>query len=180
MCAAFPERIRRVITCTTRQPRDAELAGVDYHFMDEAAFARKIAAGEFLEHARVHQNFYGTRRSDVDALFAQGFDLLLNLDVQGAASVRAVAAVDARLRHALASIFIMPPSFEELNGRLSGRGTESREELERRLRVATQEMEQWPSYDFCLESHGRDEDFEQLKSVYFAEKMRVSRHYPAP
>ena len=175
MCSTFPQCIRRVITCTTRKPRNTEIADVDYHFMDRATFEGKIAAGEFLEYAKVHQNFYGTRRADVDILLAQGFDLLLNLDVQGAASVRAAAVVDARLHRALTSIFVMPPSFEELCQRLSGRGTESIEELEHRLRVATREMEQWSFYDYRLESQGRDEDFESLKSVYLAEKMRVSR-----
>ncbi|MDR1816925.1 MAG: guanylate kinase [Puniceicoccales bacterium] len=174
MTAFFPPAVlRRVVTCTTRAPRGTERDGHDYHFLARDAFEREAAAGNFLEHALVHGNRYGTRRSDVlDALRA-GNDLLLNLDVQGADSVRAAAAGDPVLRAALVSMFILPPSRAELRRRLAGRGTDHPDEIERRLRVAESEMQMRWRYDYCLVSGDREADFERVKAVYLAEKMRV-------
>jgi guanylate kinase len=173
MTAAFPENILRVITCTTRAPRGDEKDGVDYHFFSPEVFEAKVAAGEFLEHARVHRNCYGSLKADVLTHLERGHDLLLNLDVQGADTVRAVAKGDAVLRRSLVSLFLMPPSRVELRLRLSGRGTDSPEEVENRMRIAEEEMLRWNRYDYCLVSRSREEDFERIKSVYLAEKMRV-------
>ncbi len=173
MTAAFPEKIRRVITCTTRAPRGNERDGVDYRFFDKEIFEEKIAAGEFLEHAVVHQNRYGTRKDDVFAHLEKGFDLLLNLDVQGAGIVREAAKKDARLARSLVSVFLMPPSRDELRARLAGRGTDRHDEVERRMRVAETEMQCWRDYDYCLLSGERESDFERIKAVYLAEKMKT-------
>jgi guanylate kinase len=173
MTAAFPENILRVITCTTRAPRGGEKDGVEYHFFSSDIFEAKVAAGEFLEHARVHRNCYGSLKADVLTHLECGHDLLLNLDVQGADTVRAVAKGDAVLRRSLVSLFLMPPSREELRLRLSGRGTDSLEEVEHRMRIAEEEMLRWNRYDYCLVSRSREEDFERIKSIYVAEKMRV-------
>lgn len=173
MTATFPDRIRRVITCTTRAPRGTERNGIDYHFFSTPEFEQKITAGEFLEHAVVHQNRYGTRKADVYQHLENGFDLLLNLDVQGAGIVRAVAEQDEFLRRSLVSIFLMPPNREELLRRLQGRGTDHPEEVARRLRVAEEEIARWQDYDYCLVSGERDADFEKIKAVYLAEKMRA-------
>ncbi|MDR2845198.1 MAG: guanylate kinase [Puniceicoccales bacterium] len=173
MTAAFPAHIRRVITCTTRPPRGTEVDGTDYHFYDAAGFDAGVAAGAFLEHALVHQNRYGTRKADVYAHLEKGLDLLLNLDVQGAGTVRAVAQDDAILRRSLVSVFIMPPSREELHSRLTGRGTDAPDEVARRLRTAETEMRHWPHYDYCLVSRDRETDFENIRAIYLAEKMRV-------
>ena len=173
LAAAFPERIRRVVTCTTRMPRKGEVDGVDYHFLDGAAFDAKVAEGEFLEYALVHGRYYGTRWADVWRGLEEGWDLLLNLDVQGADAVRLAASRDARLGGALASVFIMPPSLEALQQRLAERGTDSGEEVARRLGVARVEMEAWQRYDYCLTSGDRERDFERIRAVYLAEKMRV-------
>ncbi|MDR3229590.1 MAG: guanylate kinase [Puniceicoccales bacterium] len=172
---AFPAQIRRVITCTTRPPRGAERDGEDYHFFSRSEFEARVTAGEFLENALVHGNLYGTRKADVYSLLAGGFDLLLNLDVQGAGTVRETARDDATLRRSLVSLFLMPPGRAELEARLAGRGTETAVEMARRLRTAEEEMLHWPNYDYCLISGGREEDFERAKAVYLAEKMRV-RH----
>jgi guanylate kinase len=173
MTAAFPESIRRVITCTTRDPRGGERDGVDYHFLSPEVFEAKVAAGEFLEHAHVHRNRYGSLKADVLTHLERGYDLLLNLDVQGADTVRAVAKSDPVLRRSLVSLFLMPPNYGELRERLSGRGTDSPEEVEHRMRVAEEEMLRWNRYDYCLVSRKREEDFERIKGVYLAEKMRV-------
>ncbi|MBQ8722749.1 MAG: guanylate kinase [Opitutales bacterium] len=173
MTAAFPQNIRRVVTCTTRPPRGTEKNGEDYFFLSHEEFERGIAAGEFLEHARVHSNRYGTRHAQVREILDAGRDVLLNLDVQGAATVRRVAQKDARIARALVSVFIMPPSVEELRERLTGRGTDAPDEIERRMRVALDEMARWREYDYCLVSGSREQDFERIRALYFAAKMRV-------
>ncbi|MBP3302041.1 MAG: guanylate kinase [Opitutales bacterium] len=173
MTAAFPQNIRRVVTCTTRPPRGTEKNGQDYFFLSHEEFERGIAAGDFLEHARVHSNRYGTRHAQVREILDAGRDVLLNLDVQGAATVRRVAQKDARIARALVSVFIMPPSVEELRERLTGRGTDAPDEIERRMRVALDEMARWREYDYCLVSGSREQDFERIRALYFAAKMRV-------
>lgn len=173
MTDAFPRGIRRVVTCTTRPPRGNERHGRDYFFLTHDEFERGIAAGEFLEHARVHSNRYGTRHAQVREILDAGADVLLNLDVQGAATVRRAAKNDAWLSRALVSVFIMPPSVEELRARLTGRGTDAPDEIERRMRVALDEMARWREYDFCLLSGSRERDFERIRAIYLAAKMRV-------
>ena len=173
MTAAFPQDIRRVVTCTTRAPRGSERHGIDYFFLSREEFERGVAAGDFLEHAQVHSNRYGTRHAQVREILDAGRDVLLNLDVQGAATVRRVAQRDDRVARAMVSVFIMPPSGEELRARLTGRGTDAPDEIERRMRVALDEMARWREYDFCLVSGSRDRDFERIRAVYLAAKMRV-------
>lgn len=173
MTAAFPQNIRRVVTCTTRAPRGTEKNGVDYFFLSREEFERGVAAGDFLEHAQVHSNRYGTRHAQVREILDAGQDVLLNLDVQGAATVRRLAQTDNLLSRALVSVFIMPPNVEELRSRLTGRATDAPDEIERRLRVAVDEMARWQEYDYCLVSGSRAEDFERIKSLYFAAKMRI-------
>lgn len=173
MTEAFPHDIRRVVTCTTRPPRGTERHGIDYFFLSNEEFECGIAAGDFLEHARVHSNRYGTRHAQVREILAGGSDVLLNLDVQGAASVRRVAEKDDRLARALVSVFIMPPGVEELRARLTGRGTDAPDEIERRMRVALDEMARWREYDYCLVSGSRERDFERIRAIYLAAKMRV-------
>lgn len=173
MTAAFPQAIRRVVTCTTRAPRGAEKHGEDYFFLSREEFERGIAAGDFLEHAQVHSNRYGTRHAQVREILDAGCDVLLNLDVQGAATVRRVAEKDDRIARALVSVFIMPPSVEELRARLTGRGTDAADEIERRMRVALDEMARWREYDYCLVSGSRERDFERICAIYLAAKMRV-------
>lgn len=173
MTAAYPEALERIVTCTTRAPRAGETDGVHYHFLSRPEFEAQVAAGEFLEHAHVHSNLYGTRKREVRDRLLAGRDLLLNLDVQGAALVRAAAADDPVLGPALESVFIMPPSREELRARLSGRGTDRPEEIERRLKVAEDEMRRWREYARCLVSADRESDFERIRAVYLAAKMRT-------
>ena len=173
MTAAFPQEISRAVTCTTRAPRGGECHGSDYFFLSHEEFERGVAAGDFLEHARVHSNCYGVRHAQVEEILTAGKNVLLNLDVQGAASVRALAKTNPRIADALVSVFIMPPSVEELRSRLTGRGTDAADEIERRMRVALDEMTRWGEYDFCLVSGDRESDFERICAIYAAAKMRT-------
>lgn len=174
LLGALPN-LRRAVTCTTRAPRSGERAGVDYHFLEAAEFARRVKAGEFLEHARVYGNDYGTLRAEVTDHLAAGCDVLLAIDVQGAASVRERAVADTVLGRALVEVFVMPPSLAELEERLRSRGTEDAAIIERRLAAARQEISQWPRYDYVLVSRTREDDLRRLRAIVEAERMRRSR-----
>lgn len=159
-------QIERVVTSTTRQPRGGEIDTVDYYFFDHDTFKAKIEAGDFYEYAHVHSNLYGTLKSEVQDKLATGTDLLLNIDVQGAAQMRETSQNDPLLKGHVVTVFIMPPSVEELEARLRGRGTDAEDEVQRRMRVALEEMEQSPHYDYTILSGSRDEDFAAMKAIY--------------
>jgi len=165
MLAEIPE-VERVVTSTTRKPRGGETDKVDYYFFDHETFEAKIAAGEFYEHAHVHSNLYGTLKSEVQDKLAAGTDLLLNIDVQGAAQMRETANNDPLLKGNVITVFIMPPSTDELEARLRGRGTDAEDEVQRRMQVAIDEMQQSEHYDHIILSGSKDEDFEALKAIY--------------
>jgi guanylate kinase len=167
MLSELPQ-IQRVVTSTTRPPREGEVDRVDYYFFDHATFQAKIDAGEFYEHAHVHSNRYGTLKSEVQDKLAAGTDLLLNMDVQGAAHMRKTAQTDPLLKGKVLTVFIMPPSTEALEARLRGRGTDAEDEVQRRMKVAIEEMKQSPHYDHTILSGTRDEDFAALKAIYEA------------
>ena len=161
------------VSCTTRAPRPGEVDGRDYHFLSVAEFERRIAAGEFLEHAQVHGNFYGTLRQTILDSMNSGRDVLMDVDIQGAARIRANA--DARVRAALVDIFLMPPSMDELRRRLLKRGTESPEQLDVRLRNAKTEMAAWRNYRYTMLSGTPMQDFENFRAIMQSERMRSSR-----
>lgn len=169
MLAEVPQ-VERVVTSTTRQPRGGEVDTVDYYFFDHDTFKAKIEAGEFYEYAHVHSNLYGTLQSEVQDKLAAGTDLLLNIDVQGAAQMRETAQNDPLLKGKVVTVFIMPPSTEELEARLRGRGTDAEDEVQRRMKVAIDEMQQAAHYDHTILSGSRDEDFAALKAIYEAAK----------
>jgi len=161
------------VSCTTRQPRFGETHGKEYFFLTVEEFQEKIAAGEFLEHALVHGNHYGTLRSEVIGRLEAGTDVVMDIDVQGAAQVR--SCDDESIRLALVDLFVMPPDEAELASRLRGRGTDSDEVIELRLRNAIDEMHHWPEYRYRLLSATPEEDYEKFKALLFGERMRVSR-----
>jgi len=161
------------VSCTTRQPRFGETHGKEYFFLTVKEFEEKVAAGEFLEHALVHGNHYGTLRSEVIGRLAAGVDVVMDIDVQGAAQVR--ACDDESIRLALVDLFVMPPDEDELASRLRGRGTDSDEVIALRLRNAIDEMHHWPEYRYRLLSGAPEEDYAKFKSLLFGERMRVSR-----
>ena len=112
----------RAITCTTRAPRPGEKDGVDYYFLDAGTFLKRVQAGNFLEHATVHGNSYGTLKSEVLGKLRQGLDVILNVDVQGAATIRAASKEDSELEKVLVTVFLAPPSLKVLEERLLKRG----------------------------------------------------------
>ena len=161
------------VSCTTRAPRPGEVDGRDYHFLSVAEFERRIAAGEFIEHAQVHGNFYGTLRRAILESMESGRDVMMDVDIQGAARIRADA--DARLKSALVDIFLMPVSLAEVRRRLLKRGTETPEQLEVRLRNAETEMAQWKNYRYTILSGTPMQDFENFRAIMQAERMRSTR-----
>ena len=154
------------VSWTTRAPRPGERDGVDYHFCDEATFREKVRRGEFLEWAEVHGHLYGTGRAEVEARLAEGLDVLLDIDVQGAAQVRA-SGFPATF------VFILPPSPEVLAARLRGRGTESEESLRRRLADARDEMPHWREFDWLVLNDDLAEATREFVAVFRA--VRASR-----
>ncbi|RMH04692.1 MAG: guanylate kinase [Planctomycetota bacterium] len=143
--------VRFSVSATTRSPRPGEVDGRDYHFLDDREFDRRLAAGEFLEHAEVHGRRYGTLRAEVERALAAGEDLVLEIDVQGAEQLRGCGLP-------MVSIFVAPPSEEVLRERLRGRGTESEEEMKRRLAIVRREMDRAGEYDHVVVN----DDFERM------------------
>jgi guanylate kinase len=167
--------IVRAVTCTTRPPRPGEEHGVHYYFFSLDEFEQRVAAGEFLEHANVYKNRYGTLKSEVLGKLRAGQDVLLTIDVQGAASVRKLALDDAELAQSLVTVFLTPPSRTELEARLNGRGTETPEVLARRLQEADVELEQASQFDYLLLSETREKDLAALESIIASEHRRTKR-----
>lgn len=165
--------VRYSISCTTRSPRPGELNGRDYHFLDRTEFERRLAAGDFLEHAVVHGNLYGSLKSEVIARLAAGEDVVMDIDVQGAEQVR--SCQDEEIRRSAVDLFVMPPSEAELLARLSGRGTDSQETISLRMTNALEEMSHWRKYTYLLLSSTREEDYARFLALVTAERMRITR-----
>ncbi len=163
------DSFRFSVSATTRAPREGEKDGVHYHFLDDAAFDKLVEEGAFLEHAHVHGHRYGTLKSEVDKILEQGGNVLLDIDVQGAAMVMK-AKPDA------VSVFILPPSYAELRRRLEGRNTDAKEEIERRLRNAREEIPQLCHYQYTVVNGDSPEEAARiLKAIVDAEKRRTTR-----
>jgi guanylate kinase len=160
------------VSCTTRPPRPGEIDGRDYFFLNEADFLARVGRGELFEHARVHGRWYGTLKSYVYDNLRRGIDVFMDIDVQGAAQVR--ACKDELVRRCLTDIFVMPPSLEELRTRLSGRGTEDAAALDLRLQNAGAELEHWREYRYNLVSASREEDTRRFRGILEAERLRSS------
>jgi guanylate kinase len=165
------------ISCTTRAPREGEVDGREYFFLTEESFQRKLDAGEFLEHAQVHGHRYGTLKKFIDRGFSSGRDVLMDLDVQGAAQIRSFiqrAPAGDAIKNAFVDVFIGPPSLEILRKRLEGRGTDAAEVIERRLRQAEAEMAQWDKYRYFILNDRLDASYDALRSIVVAERHRVA------
>jgi guanylate kinase len=175
---ATDPRVVRAITCTTRPARNGERDGVDYHFLDAATFQKRVQAGEFLEHALVHGNHYGTLKSEVAGKLREGKDVLLAIDVQGATSIRGAAAQNVDLKRALLTVFLTPASPKILEQRLRKRGTDSDEVIQKRLKAARQEIEEWKRFDYLIISTTIGEDLRRMQVILEAERMRQHRAMP--
>jgi guanylate kinase len=177
LLAARPD-MTRAITCTTREPRKGEADGVDYFFLDATSFLKRVQAGNFLEHATVYGHSYGILKSEVLGKLRTGKDVLLNLDVQGAATVRRCAEEEPELKRALVSVFLTPPSADILEKRLRRRSTDAAAVIQKRLSVARQEVAQWKNFDYLLISTSIEEDLRRMIAIVDAEKMRSARMSP--
>lgn len=164
------------ISYTTRPPRGSERDTVEYFFVSREEFERMIARGDFLEYANVFGNYYGTARRFVEDAQRAAHDLLLDIDVQGASQIK------AKLPEAV-SIFVLPPSRDELERRLLRRseaeGMPNQEIISRRLRTATKEIENWQKYDYILVNDRLEESIDKLKGIVLAERLRRSGKPPA-
>jgi guanylate kinase len=158
--------IRLSLSYTTRAPRPGEKDGVDYNFVDRARFWAMIAAGDFLEHAIVHGNHYGTSRAWIEKQISGEHDVLLEIDWQGAAQVR-------KIFPQLVGMFILPPSIEELRRRLTGRGKDAPETIERRIAGAREEISHVLEFEYIIVNDRFEEALEEIRSVVHA--ARVSR-----
>lgn len=168
----------RAITCTTRPPREGEQDGVDYYFLTPETFQKRVAAGEFLEHATVYSRSYGTLRSEVLNKMSQGRDVLLTVDVQGAESIRRIASQDAELAQSLVTVFLTPQSIKELENRLRKRNQNSAADLERRLGESRCEIARWKEFQYLILSTSIPEDLRRMLAIVDAEKMRQDRSCP--
>ena len=144
------------------------MEGVDYYFLSEPDFMARVNAGEFLEHARVHQNYYGTLRKPLVTNLESGKDVLIDVDIQGASAIR--ASSDPAIQKALCDVFIMPPNLEELRSRLNKRGTESADEIELRMVNAASEMELWSGYRYAIVTQSMEEDLQKFRCIVEAER----------
>jgi guanylate kinase len=161
------------VSATTRPPRPGETSGRHYHFWPESRFRSEIAAGRFLEWAEVHGQLYGTPREFLEAARERGQCPVLNIDVQGGASVK-------RLLPEAVLVFLFPPSLEALAARLRGRGTEDEAETRRRLRVAEEEMRRWTEYDYALVNDDLERAVSRVAAIVEAERARVARIATGP
>ncbi len=162
------------VSCTTRKPRPGEIDGQAYHFLSHDDFARMAAAGEFLEYATVFSESYGTLKSEVADKIRRGRNVLLDIDIQGAMNIRDAAAYDEELRSVLASVMILPPSFETLERRLRSRATESEEQLRLRIEGARHELSCWREYDYVIINDDLETAAAELKQLLTALGMRTS------
>jgi guanylate kinase len=165
--------VRYSISCTTRPPRPGEENGKDYHFLSREDFQQRLDAGDFLEHALVHGNLYGSLKSEVISHLQAGTDVVMDIDIQGADQVRSCR--DSDIQRAFVDLFVMPPSEAELYQRLAGRGTDSAETIALRMTNALEEMQHWRRYTYRLLSSTREQDRANFHALLAAERLRVSR-----
>lgn len=166
-------RLQRALTATTRPPRAGEVDGTDYLFLSEAEFERKRRADELAESARVHGMSYGVPRESITSALKKGKWVVLNVDVQGGLSIKR-AYPDAVM------IFLLPPSLEELEARLRGRGTDSEEAIQRRMRDALEEMKVAPQYEYVVVNDEVKTCANRILAIVWAETSRTSRGLEVP
>jgi guanylate kinase len=166
------KELRWSCSYTTRKPRAGEVHGVDYFFVDDAAFDRMVGEDGFAEWAHVHGKRYGTGRSYLEEAAAQGIDLLVEIDIQGARSLKA-------RRPDAVFVFILPPDWPTLEGRLRGRGTEAEAEVRRRLETAKGEILEWTWFDYIIVNDDFAGSVDHLRALVLAERSRRGSMGPA-
>lgn len=163
----WDENIKLSVSATTRAPREGEIDGVHYHFISKDNFEEEIAKDNFIEYAKVFDNYYGTLKREVESKFQNGKDIILDIDWQGARNVS-----DQMDKKRLIRIFILPPSIEELENRLRSRGTDSNEVIEKRMLKAKDEISHFNEYDFIVVNDDVDVAFEQIKSIIISKRLQ--------
>ncbi|UYH51089.1 guanylate kinase [Candidatus Kirkpatrickella diaphorinae] len=166
---ASESRLMHSVSVTTRLPRPGEKEGVHYHFRDRKAYDEMIAQGDLLEWAEVFGHGYGTPRRPVEEALADGYDMVFDIDWQGHRLMRAALPDD------VVSIFILPPSIEELERRLRGRQSDSNETIENRMRAAQNELSHWAEFDHNIVNDDLDHAIRQTKAVLRAARLRTAR-----
>jgi len=161
------------VSCTTRPPRTGEIEGEDYCFLSKTDFLARVKGGEFLEHAKVHEHYYGTLRQPLIDNLKKGVDVLIDIDTQGAAAIRNCG--DSFVCESLADVFIMPPNPEELRRRLTKRRTETAAQIESRLKTAAREMQHWRDYRYTIISKSMEEDLQKFRQIMGAERILSRR-----
>ncbi|MEJ6402151.1 guanylate kinase [Yoonia sp. 2307UL14-13] len=162
--------LRFSVSATTRHPREGEVDGQDYYFVDVAGFQRQVADGEMLEHAQVFGNYYGSPKSPVQQAIEAGRDVLFDIDWQGAQQIS-----NSALQEHVLSIFILPPSITELHARLIKRGKDTPDVIEKRMLKSWDEISHWDGYDYVLINDDLAETEERLKTIISAERLRRSQ-----
>lgn len=172
ICKAFLEKNKNVklsISATTRSPREGEVEGVNYFFVTKEKFKGMIDNGELLEHAQIYDNFYGTPKAAILENLEQGYDVLLEIEMQGAKQIKEVYPEGV-------FIFILPPSLDELKSRIVGRGTETEEQINKRFGSAFEEICQIENYDYFIVNKDIDQSAKELSDMISAEKNKVHRY----
>lgn len=166
--AGSVSNLKQSVSYTTRQPRNGEIRDVDYTFVSERQFRTMIEKGEFVEWATVHGNLYGTSKKRLEDIMDGGFDVLLDIDTQGARQIREVYGWGV-------FIFILPPSMKALRERLENRRSNTPEEIERRLRRASEEIEDYAMYEYVIVNDTLKESIRQLEAIIMADRLRSRR-----
>lgn len=177
LLAEFPDMAYSV-SCTTRPPREGEVNGRDYHFLSRAEFGAGVERGDFLEHATVHSHQYGTLKTAALDVLKTGRDVLMDIDVQGAAHIRAEIEsqpAESALRRGFVDIFIAPPSMATLEARLRKRGSDTESVIQERLRNASAEMSARSEYRHCIENDDLDTATEDLCAIIKAERSEEAQ-----
>ena len=163
------DEIKLSVSATTRKPRNGEVHGVNYFFIEKEEFTNMIENGEFLEYAQIYDNFYGTPKSAIIECLEKGQDVILEIEMQGAKQIKEVYPEGV-------FIFVLPPSLEELKSRIVGRGTETQEEIEKRFSCAFEEINQIVNYDYFIINEDIEKSVNDVEAIISAEKNKVTRY----
>ena len=163
------DQIKLSVSATTRKPRNGEVHGVNYFFIEKEEFTKMIENGEFLEYAQIYDNFYGTPKAAIIECLEKGQDVILEIEMQGARQIKEVYPEGV-------FIFVLPPSLEELKSRIVGRGTETQEEIEKRFICAFEEINQIVNYDYFIVNEDIEKSVSDVEAIICAEKNKVTRY----
>ena len=163
------DQIKLSVSATTRKPRNGEVHGVNYFFIEKEEFTKMIENGEFLEYAQIYDNFYGTPKAAIIECLEKGQDVILEIEMQGARQIKEVYPEGV-------FIFVLPPSLEELKSRIVGRGTETQEEIEKRFSCAFEEINQIVNSDYLIVNEDIEKSVSDVEAIICAEKNKVTRY----